>query len=229
MGLWQRRDRRFERNNLELGHRHVGHHIPGLRHPPPWRTVVQPSQGVSPGRSRQARLGVPAAWVRPPRRRTLLAAGRYRHHPRHRRLRADPGAPDDCRQHRGPVEVGAHHRDDCHRRVLPACLHLVGSSGTAPARAVPTPARPRGVGSARPGTLPQLCVVPAGRVRTTAVRGCRELNAFSSSYLYTVLVVAFGESIESATRITNVYSFTSVLVGVGLGFVVRYVRYLKPL
>jgi SIT family siderophore-iron:H+ symporter-like MFS transporter len=44
-----------------------------------------------------------------------------------------------------------------------------------------------------------------------------------------VLVVAFGESIESATRITNVYSFTSVLVGVGLGFVVRYVRYLKPL
>jgi SIT family siderophore-iron:H+ symporter-like MFS transporter len=48
-------------------------------------------------------------------------------------------------------------------------------------------------------------------------------------YLYTVLVVAFDESILSATRITNVYSFTSVVVGIGLGFVVRYVRYLKPL
>ena len=48
-------------------------------------------------------------------------------------------------------------------------------------------------------------------------------------YLYTVLVVAFNETIESATRITNVYSFTSVVTGVTLGFVVRYVRYLKPL
>ncbi|KAL1737870.1 hypothetical protein HDZ31DRAFT_78817, partial [Schizophyllum fasciatum] len=47
-------------------------------------------------------------------------------------------------------------------------------------------------------------------------------------YLYTVLVVAFDESIESATRIGNVYSFTSVVTGVTLGFVVRYVRYLKP-
>ncbi|ETW83548.1 major facilitator superfamily [Heterobasidion irregulare TC 32-1] len=45
--------------------------------------------------------------------------------------------------------------------------------------------------------------------------------------LDTMLVVAFGESITSATRITSVYSFTSVITGVILGFVVRYVRYLK--
>ena len=49
------------------------------------------------------------------------------------------------------------------------------------------------------------------------------------SYLYTVLVVAFGESIKSATRITSVYSFTSVIVGCALGLVVRYARRLKPL
>ncbi|KAI5900777.1 MFS general substrate transporter [Schizophyllum commune H4-8] len=57
------------------------------------------------------------------------------------------------------------------------------------------------------------------------------LNAswyLQGEYLYTVLVVAFNETIESATRITNVYSFTSVVTGVILGFVVRYVRYLKP-
>ncbi|KIY46873.1 MFS general substrate transporter [Fistulina hepatica ATCC 64428] len=47
-------------------------------------------------------------------------------------------------------------------------------------------------------------------------------------YLYTVLVVAFNMSIDAATRLTNVYSFVSVVVGIGLGFVVRYVRYLKP-
>ncbi|KAH8926896.1 MFS general substrate transporter, partial [Atractiella rhizophila] len=47
------------------------------------------------------------------------------------------------------------------------------------------------------------------------------------SYLYTTLVVAFDQSIKSATRITNIYSFTSVITGVILGFVVRYVRYLK--
>ncbi|KAF8921902.1 major facilitator superfamily domain-containing protein [Mucidula mucida] len=47
-------------------------------------------------------------------------------------------------------------------------------------------------------------------------------------YLYTVLVVAFGETITSATRITSLYSFASVITGTILGFVVRYVRYLKP-
>lgn len=47
-------------------------------------------------------------------------------------------------------------------------------------------------------------------------------------YLYTVLIVAFGESIKSATRISSLYSFVSVLTGLGVGIVVRFVHYLKP-
>ncbi|KAF2190704.1 hypothetical protein K469DRAFT_811734 [Zopfia rhizophila CBS 207.26] len=46
-------------------------------------------------------------------------------------------------------------------------------------------------------------------------------------YLYTVLIVAFNESILSATRITNLFSFTSVLTGMCLGLVVYKVRQLK--
>lgn len=48
-------------------------------------------------------------------------------------------------------------------------------------------------------------------------------------YLYTVLIVAFNESIKSATRISSLYSFVSVITGLITGLVVRYfVRYLKP-
>ncbi|GAB7355598.1 hypothetical protein MBLNU459_g6327t2 [Dothideomycetes sp. NU459] len=48
-------------------------------------------------------------------------------------------------------------------------------------------------------------------------------------YLYTVLIVAFDESILSATRISSLYSFVSVLTGVGLSLIVRFgVPYLKP-
>ncbi|KAH0005585.1 MFS general substrate transporter, partial [Aureobasidium melanogenum] len=50
-------------------------------------------------------------------------------------------------------------------------------------------------------------------------------------YLYTVVVVAFDQSILSATRITSLYSFVSVLTGVALGLLVRFVkqiRHLKP-
>ncbi|KAI0713550.1 major facilitator superfamily domain-containing protein [Earliella scabrosa] len=47
-------------------------------------------------------------------------------------------------------------------------------------------------------------------------------------FLYTVLVVAFNESIKSATRITQLYSFSSVLMGWFLGAVVFKVRRLKP-
>lgn len=50
---------------------------------------------------------------------------------------------------------------------------------------------------------------------------------FINSYLYTVLVVSFGESAKSATRITSLYSFTAMLTGTIAGFVVRYVRRLK--
>lgn len=41
-------------------------------------------------------------------------------------------------------------------------------------------------------------------------------------------VVAFNQSVKSATRISSLYSFTSVITGVLLGIVIRYVRRLKP-
>jgi MFS transporter, SIT family, siderophore-iron:H+ symporter len=47
-------------------------------------------------------------------------------------------------------------------------------------------------------------------------------------YLYTVLIVAFDFSILGATRLTSIYSFTSVLVGFALGGIVYRVRRLKP-
>jgi MFS transporter, SIT family, siderophore-iron:H+ symporter len=46
-------------------------------------------------------------------------------------------------------------------------------------------------------------------------------------FLYTVLIVAFDFSITSATRITSLYSFTSVIVGPILGLIVFKVRRLK--
>ena len=48
-----------------------------------------------------------------------------------------------------------------------------------------------------------------------------------ADYLYTVLIVAFDFSISSATRITSLYSFASVITGFLLGFVVFLVRRLK--
>lgn len=47
-------------------------------------------------------------------------------------------------------------------------------------------------------------------------------------FLYTVLYVSFDESTLSATRINSLYSFTSVIAGVILGFVVMKIRQLKP-
>lgn len=49
-----------------------------------------------------------------------------------------------------------------------------------------------------------------------------------SDYLYTVLQVAFDESIKSATRIQALYSFVGVVTGFFLGLVVYKVRHLKP-
>ena len=46
-------------------------------------------------------------------------------------------------------------------------------------------------------------------------------------YLYTVLIVAFNESIKSATRITALFSFASVLTGAFVGLVVFKIRRLK--
>jgi SIT family siderophore-iron:H+ symporter-like MFS transporter len=48
-----------------------------------------------------------------------------------------------------------------------------------------------------------------------------------ADYLFTVLQVAFNFSIAGATRITSLYSFTSVITGFLLGFVVYYVKRLK--
>ncbi|KAK9378468.1 major facilitator superfamily domain-containing protein [Kockiozyma suomiensis] len=46
-------------------------------------------------------------------------------------------------------------------------------------------------------------------------------------YLYTVLVVAVGESVNSATRISSLYSFVSVITGTILGFLIAYIRRIK--
>ncbi|KAL3457410.1 major facilitator superfamily domain-containing protein [Aspergillus heterothallicus] len=52
--------------------------------------------------------------------------------------------------------------------------------------------------------------------------------SLQGTYLYTVLIVAFDESNISATRITSLYSFASVITGCILGFIVIKVRRLKP-
>lgn len=46
-------------------------------------------------------------------------------------------------------------------------------------------------------------------------------------YLYTVLQVAFNESIKSATRISSLYTFVSVLSGLCVGIMVRFLKQLK--
>jgi SIT family siderophore-iron:H+ symporter-like MFS transporter len=51
--------------------------------------------------------------------------------------------------------------------------------------------------------------------------------ASAFSYLYTVLSVSFDESVLSATRITSLYSFCSVITGVLAGFLIRYIRQIK--
>ena len=48
-----------------------------------------------------------------------------------------------------------------------------------------------------------------------------------ADYLFTVLQVAFDFSVAGATRITSLYSFTSVITGFILGFIVYRVRRLK--
>ncbi|OJJ07134.1 hypothetical protein ASPVEDRAFT_141647 [Aspergillus versicolor CBS 583.65] len=51
--------------------------------------------------------------------------------------------------------------------------------------------------------------------------------ALQGNYLYTVLVVSFNESVLSATRISSLYSFSSVIAGCILGAIVMKVRRLK--
>ncbi|KAF9895085.1 Siderophore transporter [Aspergillus nanangensis] len=52
--------------------------------------------------------------------------------------------------------------------------------------------------------------------------------AMQGEFLYTVLVVGFGESVTSATRIASLYSFASVITGCILGAIVLFVKRLKP-
>ncbi|ODQ82275.1 hypothetical protein BABINDRAFT_178632 [Babjeviella inositovora NRRL Y-12698] len=46
-------------------------------------------------------------------------------------------------------------------------------------------------------------------------------------FMYTILIVAVNESIKSATRMTSLYSFVSVITGTILGFVVAYFKRVK--
>ncbi|KAL7417721.1 putative siderochrome-iron transporter [Mrakia frigida] len=78
-------------------------------------------------------------------------------------------------------------------------------------------------------------VVPLHLLKDRTVLGCFSIACLlncswylQGDYLYTVLIVAFDESIKSATRISSLYSFSSVIVGVSLGLVIRYVRRIKP-
>ncbi|KAL4757878.1 putative siderochrome-iron transporter Sit1 [Aspergillus foveolatus] len=52
--------------------------------------------------------------------------------------------------------------------------------------------------------------------------------SLQGNYLYTVLMVSFDESNLSATRISSLYSFASVITGCMLGAIVIKVRRLKP-
>lgn len=53
-------------------------------------------------------------------------------------------------------------------------------------------------------------------------------SSTQGSYLYFTLVVAFGKSVEAATRVRNITSFVSTIVGIMVGFAARHVRQLKP-
>ncbi|EJD06330.1 MFS general substrate transporter [Fomitiporia mediterranea MF3/22] len=46
-------------------------------------------------------------------------------------------------------------------------------------------------------------------------------------YLFTVLQVSFDQTVLSSTRIAFLYSFVSVITGLVVGIVVRYIRYIK--
>lgn len=52
--------------------------------------------------------------------------------------------------------------------------------------------------------------------------------AVEASFLYTVLIVAVNESMKSATRISSVSSFASVVCGFFFGLFVAYFRHMKP-
>lgn len=52
--------------------------------------------------------------------------------------------------------------------------------------------------------------------------------AIQANFLYTVLVVSFDFSVKAATRLSSIYSFSSVLTGITLGVIISRVRRVKP-
>ncbi|OWB66665.1 hypothetical protein B5S30_g2008 [[Candida] boidinii] len=77
-------------------------------------------------------------------------------------------------------------------------------------------------------------VIPADLMKDRAVWAAIAIALFinfcwymQGDYIYTVLLVAVNESVKSATRITSLYSFVSVITGSLLGLVVSRVRKLK--
>lgn len=77
-------------------------------------------------------------------------------------------------------------------------------------------------------------LVPFHLLRDRGVWGALGIALFlnfawylQGDYLYTVVVVAFNQSTLSATRITSLYSFVSVLVGLSIGTLVRFIKQLK--
>ncbi|OWB62037.1 hypothetical protein B5S29_g2950 [[Candida] boidinii] len=77
-------------------------------------------------------------------------------------------------------------------------------------------------------------VIPADLMKDRAVWAAIVIAIFinfcwymQGDYIYTVMIVAFHESVKSATRITSLYSFVSVITGALLGLVVSRVRKLK--
>jgi SIT family siderophore-iron:H+ symporter-like MFS transporter len=78
-------------------------------------------------------------------------------------------------------------------------------------------------------------MLPFYLLKNRAVWGALEIACtlnfawtMQGDFLYTVLIVAFDESVKSATRISYLYSFTSVITGLILGGIVIQVRRLKP-
>ncbi|GAA5915197.1 hypothetical protein JCM6882_001134 [Rhodosporidiobolus microsporus] len=71
--------------------------------------------------------------------------------------------------------------------------------------------------------------VPVKLLKSRTILGCLGISilpdlcyALQGEYLYTVLVVAFNESITSATRISSISGFASSILGIATGLFVRY-------
>ncbi|RDA91367.1 hypothetical protein CP533_0002 [Ophiocordyceps camponoti-saundersi (nom. inval.)] len=81
---------------------------------------------------------------------------------------------------------------------------------------------------ARAPLVPMRLLADRGVWSALAVRGLLNLAwSVQGNYLYTVLVVAFDFSVETATRILSLFSFCGVISGVLVGMVVYRIRRLK--